>query len=85
MELTDSVKSLLIDAVKSLKGSVRRRFMARTVQELGSGGQRRAEREPGGAELLSAKAPMRGPVAFPASMRFRPGGGSARKSISHTC
>ena len=47
MELTDSVKSLLIDAVKSLKGSVRRRFMARTVQELGSGGQRRAERELG--------------------------------------
>ena len=44
MELTDAVKSLLIDAAKSLKGSVRRRWMARTVQELGSGGQRHAAR-----------------------------------------
>jgi hypothetical protein len=32
---------------KSLKGSARRLFMARTVQELGTGGQRRAERELG--------------------------------------
>jgi DDE family transposase len=55
MELTDSVKSLLIDAVKSLKGSVRRRFMARTVQELGSGGQRRAERELGWSRVTIRK------------------------------
>jgi hypothetical protein len=47
MELTDSLKSLFIDTAKTLKGSARRLFMARTVQELGPGGQRRAERELG--------------------------------------
>src|SRR4030095_2159489 len=47
MELTDSVKTLLIETAKTLKGSDRRRFMARTVKELGRGGQRRAERELG--------------------------------------
>ncbi len=45
MELTDSLKALFIDTANTLKGSERRRFMARTVQQLGSGGQRRAERE----------------------------------------
>lgn len=44
MELTASLNALLIDTAKTLKGSARRIFMARTVQELGSGGQRRAER-----------------------------------------
>jgi hypothetical protein len=47
MELTESFKALLIDTAKALKGSARRVFMARTVAELGSGGQRRAERELG--------------------------------------
>ena len=47
MELTDSLKSLFIDTAESLKGSARRIFMARTVKELGKGGQRRAERELG--------------------------------------
>ncbi len=47
MELTDSVKGLLQDAAKQLKGSARRLFMARTVKQLGPGGQRRAERELG--------------------------------------
>ncbi|MFL5625340.1 MAG: hypothetical protein ACJ788_07045 [Ktedonobacteraceae bacterium] len=47
MELTDSLKALFIDTANTLKGSERRRFMARTVQELGPGGQRRAERELG--------------------------------------
>jgi hypothetical protein len=47
MELPDSLKALFIDTAKTLKGSARRVFMARTVQELGSGGQRRAERELG--------------------------------------
>ena len=45
MELTDSLKTLLIETAKSLKGSARRLFMARTVQELGPGGQQRAARE----------------------------------------
>ena len=47
MELTDSLKALFIDTATTLKGSERRRFMAGTVQELGPGGQRRAERELG--------------------------------------
>ena len=45
MELTDSLKTLLIETAKSLKGSARRLFMARTVKELGPGGQQRAARE----------------------------------------
>jgi hypothetical protein len=47
MELTDSLKSLFIDTAKTLKGAARRLFMARTVKEMGSGGQRRAERDLG--------------------------------------
>jgi hypothetical protein len=47
MELTDSLKALFIETAQMLKGSARRRFMARTVKELGRGGQRRAERELG--------------------------------------
>lgn len=44
MELTDSLKVLFIETSKVLKGSARRLFMARTVKELGPGGQRLAER-----------------------------------------
>ena len=47
MELTDALKVLFMETAKSLKGRARRVFMARTVKELGSGGQRRAERELG--------------------------------------
>lgn len=47
MELTDSVKNLLIDTAKQLKGAARRRFMALTVKELGVGGQSKAARELG--------------------------------------
>lgn len=47
MELTDSLKALFITTATCLKGTARRLFMARTVQELGPGGQRRAERELG--------------------------------------
>lgn len=47
MELTDTLKSLFIETAKTLKGSARRLFMARTVKELGAGGQRLAERELG--------------------------------------
>lgn len=47
MELTPSMITFLRDTACSLKGSARRLFMARTVQELGPGGQRRAERELG--------------------------------------
>src|SRR5436853_4542615 len=47
MELTDSLKLLFIETATTLKGSARRLFLARTVKELGPGGQRRAERELG--------------------------------------
>ncbi len=44
MELTDTRKTWLIETAKALKGADRRRFLARTVKELGPGGQRLAER-----------------------------------------
>lgn len=47
MEFTDNLKALLIETAQTLKGNARRRFMARTVVELGTGGQRLAERELG--------------------------------------
>ena len=50
MELTDSLKILLIETAKSLTGSARRLFMARTVKELGRGGQQRAARTAVGAD-----------------------------------
>ena len=55
MELTDSLKALFIDTAKTLKGSARRVFMARTVKELGPGGQRRAEREFGWSRVIIRK------------------------------
>ena len=55
MELTDALKSLCIETAKALKGSARRLFMARTVQELGAGGQRRAERELGWGRMTIRK------------------------------
>lgn len=47
MHLSDSLKALFIETATALKGPARRRFLAQTVQELGPGGQRRAERELG--------------------------------------
>lgn len=44
MELTDSLKTLLSETAKALKGSARRLCMARTVKERGPGGQQRAAR-----------------------------------------
>jgi len=42
MELTADIPRLLQDAADKLKGTARRTFMAKTVKELGRGGQRRA-------------------------------------------
>lgn len=47
MELTDSLKNLLIETASQLKGAKRRRFMAGTVKEMGYGGQSLAARELG--------------------------------------
>jgi hypothetical protein len=55
MELTDSLIALFIDTAKTLKGSARRIFMARTVKELGVGGQRRAERALGWSRVTIRK------------------------------
>jgi hypothetical protein len=44
MELTASMITLFQETAQALKGSARRLFMARTVKELGQGGQRRAAR-----------------------------------------
>ena len=55
MELTDSLKTLFTETATSLKSSARRLFMARTVQEFGPGGQRRAERELGWNRLTIRK------------------------------
>src|SRR5262249_2525511 len=55
MELTDSLKTLLIETAKSLKGSARRLFMARTVKELEPGGHPRAARELGWGGMLIRK------------------------------
>jgi len=55
VELTDAVKGLLREAARALKGSERRVFLARTVAELGPGGQRRAERELGWSRVTIRK------------------------------
>src|SRR5919205_3587803 len=55
MELTDPLKALFMDTARSLKGSARRLFLARTVKELGDGGQRRAERELGWSRVTIRK------------------------------
>jgi hypothetical protein len=55
MELTDTIKTMLITTAKALKGSARRLFMARTVRELGPGGQQRAARELGWGRMTIRK------------------------------
>jgi hypothetical protein len=55
MEFTDSLKALFVETARSLKGSARRLFMARTVKELGPGGQRRAERDLGWSRVTIRK------------------------------
>lgn len=47
MELTEGTKRLFTRTAEALTGSARRVFMAGVVQELGKGGQRRAETELG--------------------------------------
>ncbi len=47
LELTESLKALCNDTAKLLRGSARRRFLARTVRALGPGDLSVAERELG--------------------------------------
>jgi Rhodopirellula transposase DDE domain len=55
MELTASLKTFLQDTAATLHGSTRRLFLARTVRELGPGGQRLAERELGWSRVTVRK------------------------------
>jgi Rhodopirellula transposase DDE domain len=55
MELTDSLKALFMETARALQGSARRLFLARTVKELGPGGQRRAERDLGWSRVTIRK------------------------------
>ena len=55
MELTEGFKANIIETAKALRGHERRRFMARTVQSLGHGGQRRAEAEFGWSRVTIRK------------------------------
>lgn len=59
MELTTTVKTLLNSTLAELKGSARRLFMARMVQNLGRGGQVAVERELGWSRGRCAKEYMR--------------------------
>lgn len=55
MELTESLKKVLVEAGNTLKGVERRLFMARTVHSFGVGGQRMAERELGWSRVTVRK------------------------------
>lgn len=55
MELTEALRTLLIDTANSLQGAQRRRFMAQTVDRLGLG-QRAAQRHFGWARETLRKA-----------------------------
>ena len=43
IQLTDSLKNLLKETAKQLKGGAKRKFIAQTVVALGHGGQLKAE------------------------------------------
>jgi Rhodopirellula transposase DDE domain len=47
MDLTPALKDVFRTTAQQLRGNTRRLFMARTVQSLGPGGQRQAERDLG--------------------------------------
>jgi hypothetical protein len=70
MECTDSLKALCMDTARSLTGSARRLFLARTVKELGLGGQRRAERARGWRCVTIRKGPQALESGFPCPDAF---------------
>jgi hypothetical protein len=83
MELTDSLKPLLIETAKSRKGSARRLCMARTVKELGPGGQQRAARALRWGRMTMRKGMHELDTAVcGVSMPLPCVGGSARKPIA---
>jgi hypothetical protein len=86
MELTDELKSLLIDKAKRLKGSARRQFMARTVKALGPGGASRVERECGWNRKTIRKGMRRPSIAASRVwMRFAPEAANSQKNSCPAC
>jgi hypothetical protein len=55
MELTDGFRTNLVETAKALRGVQRRLFIARTVQSLGTGGQRWVEKEFGWSRVTIRK------------------------------
>ena len=55
IQLTDSLKNLLKETAKQLKGVVKRKFVAQTVAALGHGGQLKAEQELGWNRVTISK------------------------------
>ena len=55
MEISEAFRINLIETAEALRGAERRRFMARTVQSLGPGGQRQAEAELGWSRVTIRK------------------------------
>jgi hypothetical protein len=47
IQLTESVKNILVETALKLKGAFKRRFQAQTVLELGHGGSLLAQKELG--------------------------------------
>ena len=80
MELTDGFKKNIVETGRTLRGVQRRLFIARTVQSLGSGGQRRAEKEFGWNRVTIRKGmhELRSGItccdAFSPNPRVSPGG-----------
>ncbi len=86
MELTDELKSLLIDTAKQLKGSARRLFLARTVKALGPGGASRAERDLGWNRKTIRKGMRRPSIAASRVwMRLVPEAANSQKNSCPTC
>ena len=85
MELTDSINALFVDTARSLQGSTRRLFMARTVKDLGAGGQRCAARARGWSRVTLRKGPHAWESGFTCLDAFRPGAVSVRKPAGPPC
>ena len=85
MELTDSLKALFSDTARTLKGSARRVFMARTVKELGPGGNGKRNAILAGAASSFVKERANSKVASPSRTTSLRAAASVPKTISPIC
>ena len=86
MELVEDVKALLVETAKSLKGSARRLFLARTVRADGEKGVNAWQNKSwDGIVGQSVKASANWSAGSSVSMHFRRGAVSAVKRICPTC